>query len=115
MYVKAVGEDRVWVAVDNHDVLGFLEIRPCEIEKLFMRGRWARHGIGSALLRLGIDRIRNACDGSITTLALLNARAFYERHGFIKVGESTIVRGLSRIEIAVVRMELNQPSGHNAA
>jgi hypothetical protein len=36
MYSKAIREERVWLAMGADDVLGFLEIRPAEIEKLFV-------------------------------------------------------------------------------
>jgi predicted N-acetyltransferase YhbS len=115
MYAKAVRENRVWIATDAHDVLGFVEIRPGEIEKLFVRARSARRRIGSALLGLGVNQVRDTFSGPITALALLNARTFYERHGFTKVGESAILRGPSQIAIAVARMEFQAPSTHDAA
>jgi GNAT superfamily N-acetyltransferase len=53
MYSKAIREKRVWLAMGADDVLGFLEIRPAEIETLFARPAAVSRGIGSALLQLG--------------------------------------------------------------
>jgi ribosomal protein S18 acetylase RimI-like enzyme len=107
MYSKAIGEERVWLATEAELVLGFLEIRPAEIEKLYVRPTAVRRGIGSKLLQLGIDQARRLESGAITVLALLNAQTFYERYGFTKVGESAIFRGKRRLSIQVVRMRLS--------
>jgi predicted N-acetyltransferase YhbS len=107
MYLRAIREQRVWLATEAECVLGFLEIRPAEIEKLFVRPAAVHRGIGSALLHLGITRARSLAPGAITALALLNAQAFYERYGFTKVGESEILRGRSQLSIKVVRMQLS--------
>lgn len=105
MYSKAIREERVWLAMDADDVLGFLEIRPAEIEKLFVRPAAVGRGIGSALLQLGIVEARSLAHGAITSLALLNAQTFYEKHGFTKVGEGEILRGKSQLPIQVARMQ----------
>jgi predicted N-acetyltransferase YhbS len=107
MYSKAIREERVWLAMEADSVLGFLEIRPAEIEKLFVRSVAARRGIGSALLQLGIAQAHTLARGAITALALLNAQTFYEKYGFTKVGESEILRGRSQLPIKVVRMQLS--------
>jgi ribosomal protein S18 acetylase RimI-like enzyme len=107
MYLRAIREQRVWVATEAECVLGFLEIRPAEIEKLFVRPAAVHRGIGSRLLHLGITQARSLALDAITALALLNAQAFYERYGFTKVGESEILRGRLQLSIKVVRMLLS--------
>lgn len=106
MYVKAIRERRIWLAAEQGIVLGFVEIRPGEIEKLFVRGNAVGRGIGGELLRIGIERVRDTLTGAVTALALLNARTFYEQYGFKQVGESSLLRGRLRIRIDVVLMEL---------
>ena len=105
MYVNAIREHRIWLATEQDCVLGFVEIRTCEIEKLFVRGNAAGRGIGGELLRLGIGQVRSAFLGAITVLATLNARTFYEQHGFRQVGEMSLLRGRLRTRIDVVKME----------
>ena len=107
MYAKAIGEGRVWLATEVKLVLGFLEIRPAEIEKLYVQPTAVRRGIGCTLLQLGISQARRLEPGALTVLALLNAQTFYERHGFTKVGESEIFRGKRQLPINVVRMQLS--------
>jgi putative acetyltransferase len=106
MYVNAIKERRILLAAEQDSVLGFVEIRPGEIEKLFVRGNAVGRGIGGELLRLGIGRVRDKFQGAITALALLNARTFYEHYGFKRVGESSLLRGRLQTQIDVVRMEL---------
>jgi ribosomal protein S18 acetylase RimI-like enzyme len=107
MYLRAIREQRVWLATEVESVLGFLEIRPAEIEKLFVLPAAVHRGIGRALLHLGITQARSLAPGAVTALALLNAQAFYERYGFAKVGEREILRGGSQLSIKVVRMQLS--------
>jgi N-acetylglutamate synthase-like GNAT family acetyltransferase len=107
MYSKAIAEERVWLATEAELVLGFLEIRPAEIEKLYVQPTAIRRGIGSTLLQVGIDKARLLEPGAVTVLSLLNAQTFYERYGFTKVGESEISRGKRQLPIKVVRMQLS--------
>jgi ribosomal protein S18 acetylase RimI-like enzyme len=107
MYAKAIGEERVWLATEVELVLGFLEVRPAEIEKLYVQPTAVRRGIGSMLLQLGITHARRLEPGAVTVLALLNAQTFYERYGFTKVGESEVFRGKQQLPIKVVRMQLS--------
>ena len=106
MYVNAIREGRIWVAVEHENLVGFVEIRPGEIEKLFVRGISAGCGIGSELLRIGIERVRDASIDAVTVLATLNARTFYERHGFRQIGETCLLRGRLKTRIDVLHMEL---------
>ena len=108
MYAKAIGEERVWLAMEADLVLGFLEIRPAEIEKLYVQPTAVRRGIGTMLLQLGISQARRREPDAVSVLALLNAETFYARHGFTKVGESELFRGKRQIPVRVVRMRLSR-------
>lgn len=105
------GQNRVsldGLATEADLVLGFLEIRPAEIEKLYVQPTAVRRGIGTMLLQLGISQARRREPDAVSVLALLNAETFYARHGFTKVGESELFRGKRQIPVRVVRMRLSR-------
>lgn len=78
-----------WCAVDENDrPLGFLGMSGGKIDALFVAPDQHRRGIGTALLRHALSL------SSRPTLDVneqnAGAVAFYERHGFRRVGRSTV-------------------------
>lgn len=75
-------ENRVWVAEVQNRAVGFLAMQGDFIDRLYIDPDYQRRGIGQALL----DFAREKSPDHVwlyTLQANLNARAFYEKNGFI--------------------------------
>lgn len=106
MYLDAIGRGQLWVGVDaDGTVAGFVENDGREVSKLFVRGGRAGTGVGARLLATAIDAIRGAGHASAYLEATRNARAFYQRHGFVEVGTGLFSRGPGGVALEIVKME----------
>lgn len=84
VFFIAVGEINRWPAV-----LGFATHRVDDAEdgaSVYVRGAAARHGIGTALLRLAEEHARVSGVTSISIQASLAGVAFYRASGFEELG-----------------------------
>jgi GNAT superfamily N-acetyltransferase len=74
-----------WLAEADGVIVAVLVLHGTEVDQLYVDPDWQRGGIGSKLLRLAQDR---RPDGLAlwTFQSNLEARRFYERHGFVAVG-----------------------------
>ncbi len=85
-YYDCVQEDAVLVAETQGDVVGFVSIdaEAGFIHNLFIDAAWHNRGIGSALLREAVERLRGS---ALLACAARNAaaRAFYEHKGWTPV------------------------------
>jgi len=73
----------IWLAEGEEDceLLGYIALRPAFIEHLFVAPARQRQGIGARLLQMAME---GADELSLWTFQQnAQARAFYERHGFI--------------------------------
>jgi putative acetyltransferase len=94
LYVNAMaGGEKFFVAVDNlgglPEVYGFSSHRVDGGEHgvaVYVRGRAARSGVGTALLRAAVDSAVAAGAASIHIDASLAAVEFYKANGFVEVG-----------------------------
>ena len=94
----------IWVAEGGDRILGFTECRPGGIDRLFVRPDSGGRGVGGRLLGFAIA-IASAHDTQpIRIEATLNARTFYERHGFRAIGNGWF-RQPSGVVIGTVLME----------
>jgi GNAT superfamily N-acetyltransferase len=94
----------VWLATEDELVVGFAEIRGCEVPVLYIHPGWWRLGLGSRLLRRALAEIgKNGHRQAMIWVLADNAdaRQFYSRHGG-QAGEQRIIR-LGRVELAEVR------------
>ena len=73
---------RAWVAVSEAGVLGYACLDGSSLEHLYLRPDVRRQGVGTLLL----DEVKSAAADTGLTLHVfeqnVEARAFYERHGF---------------------------------
>jgi len=95
---------RFELAEDDHGLAGFVAMRgPCHLFHLFVAADRQGQGVGSQLWRRAREEsVRlHGCD-AFTLYATLNARAFYERHGFRATGP---VQRQDGIEFVPMRLE----------
>lgn len=85
-YYDCVRDEDVVVAEVDGTVVGFVSIDPSEgyIDALFIDDAWCNRGIGSALLREALHRLKGSAQ---LACAARNAaaRAFYEHKGWVPV------------------------------
>ncbi len=77
--------NRLQVALAGPELVGFIASSPESVECLYVRVSHLRQGIGSRLLNLA----KSESSGRLwlyTFAQNANARAFYERHGFVDTG-----------------------------
>ncbi|MDD1012698.1 GNAT family N-acetyltransferase [Pseudomonas rubra] len=103
-YREAIDKGLLWLA-ETDSIQGFVEVEGNEISKLFICGDGARRGIGSRLLEVAIEHLRNGGAQSAYLEATLTAEPFYARHGFQKIGEGTFSRGNSPVSLEIVKMQ----------
>ena len=70
--------------------------RKGEIQLCYVSPESQRHGCGAAILR-ALERQASAWGvGKLNLASTVSARAFYEKHGYVRAGESTCALGLIR-------------------
>jgi len=84
-YVTAMtdgGETFIVAAASEGELAGFCSFKDDEVKGLYVAPRWARLGVGSALLRRAEAAIAATGCRRICIGASLSGQAFYERHGY---------------------------------
>lgn len=105
-YEQVIANGAVRVAVEDGEILGFVDSAPGVLLRLFVRPGVAGKGLGRRLLEVGVaaawleDRVRLE--------ATLNAAPFYARCGFVEVGRSVFQHPLGGLPVEVVNMELRR-------
>lgn len=104
-YARAIEAGALWIAEVAAKPVGFVEVFPGLVSMLFVSGDWAGRGIGGQLMAFALPIARQGGDGAVRLKATLNARTFYERLGFVKVGDSQMSRasGLTLPTISMMR------------
>lgn len=77
---EVMKKDEVWGAFDGEVLRGFVALLPGWVDHLYVDPAFHRLGIGSLLLRLAQQKQSEL--RLYTFQSNINARAFYERHGF---------------------------------
>lgn len=77
----------VWVAVEAGQVVAYAALDDSLLEQLYVAPSHQRQGIGTRLLTVAREAAGSPMSLYVFTKNQ-NARRFYERHGFIKVGQS---------------------------
>lgn len=103
-YTRAIEGGALWIAEIDGEPVGFTEFFPGLISMLFVRGASAGQGIGLRLLNFALSGAQEGGGDVIKLEATLNAQAFYEKHGFMKVGDSHLRRA-SGVQLETVLME----------
>jgi len=106
-YHEAIEQKRIFIADDNHSLVGFVEYAPGEIVKLFVRGISANRGIGDSLMKIALSRALEGGISKVRVESTRNAQSFYERYGFRKHGEGIFSRGGSGVSIEIIELLLD--------
>ncbi len=85
--ILAAPDTRALVAEEQDEIVGFVILKPAEIEALYVApSRWGR-GIGSRLLAEATQQLAEYDELTLWVLAEnLSARHFYEHHGWAPDG-----------------------------
>jgi GNAT superfamily N-acetyltransferase len=100
-YLSAIGQGALWLAERDSRAVGFTEFFPGLISMLFVAGECSGAGLGSQLLAFSLEGARVGA-GTVRLESTLNAQTFYERHGFVEVGKSFLMR--AGVQIPTVAM-----------
>lgn len=88
----ALAQHDIWVVQRENDLVAFGVLHVDEVSYLYVRAAWAGRGLGSRLLNVLEQTARRRGVGSLFVRSSLNARPFYERHGFTLTGRLIFVR-----------------------
>lgn len=117
MVLRFMHEATLYVAVDERDtVLGFgrFSLSPRNealIQGVFVDASLVGHGVGSLILHQLLSDI-DALNIRLTAIiATLNARSFYERHGFVCL-EQIRHESPTGADIPALRMRRERPATH---
>jgi GNAT superfamily N-acetyltransferase len=103
-YEALIAAGFIIVAADGV-LQGYVEARPGEITRLFIRPDAAGQGLGRRLLERGIEM---AGPGEVRLNATLNAAGFYEHCGFIPLGREMYFHVGSDEPVEIVKMILHR-------
>lgn len=105
-YQELIARGRMTVCLRGDIVVGFVDVEPGEVTRLFLLPEAAGAGLGQQLLDIGVAQARLGHSGPIRLEATLNAEAFYQRYGFRSTGRGQFSHGLGGEPIEIVYMEL---------
>lgn len=86
---------RLWLAVVDDEVVGFVAAEPGEVTLLFVKPGGTTRGVGTALFQHGLVEAARGASGPVIVVSTMNAVPFYERFGFVAVEQLCFLRGLS--------------------
>lgn len=110
-YRSAIEHGAIWIAECAGVAVGYTEFWEEEITSLFVVSAMSGRGLGSRLLNFAIGRITKGHKGPIRLEATMNGQQFYQKHGFVTVGEGYLVRP-SGLRLEIVHMERPGVSHH---
>jgi GNAT superfamily N-acetyltransferase len=102
-YLWGINRGEMYVAEIEGRMVGFGHAVPGEIAATFVDPAFVRRGIGSLLVKHGVEMAKAETSGTIRIESTLNARPFYEKCGF-KVTRQILVR---RNNVEIPAMELH--------
>jgi len=105
-YEDLIAKGRMNVCVLDDAVIGFVDVEPGEVTRLFVLPEAAGVGLGRRLLEIGIEQARIDHDGSIRVEATINAEGFYLKRGFRMLTRGYFSHGFGGEPIEIVHLEL---------
>jgi putative acetyltransferase len=103
-YLPGIKAKEMFVAISAGLVVGFGHAVPGEIWAVYEAPEFSKQGVGSLILKHGIDVAQSDHQGSIYLDSTLNARGFYEKKGFVEIERALVRHG--DVLLPVVKMEL---------
>ena len=103
-YLAPIEHAAIFVAELNHKIIGFGEAAAGTIVAVYVDPSAAGQGVGRLILDRALEAARFNHSGPVRVESTLNARSFYEHHGFVEVKRATVSR--NQVEVPVVVMEL---------
>ena len=104
-YERSIAKGGMVVACLGDQVVGFVDAEPGEVTRLFVLEQAAGQQLGSRLLQIGIEKAQAPGVERVRVESTLNAEGFYQRHGFVTLGQGVFSHGVGGAPIAVVTME----------
>lgn len=108
-YEDLIANGRMVVAEQAGHIVGFVDAEPGEVTRLFLLESVAGEGLGRRLLEVGLAQAGAGGAAVIRVESTLNAKGFYQRHGFVERQQGVFSHGVGGEPIAVVHMELRLP------
>jgi GNAT superfamily N-acetyltransferase len=105
-YEDLIAKGRMVVVEREATIVAFVDAVPGEVTRLFILPDAAGMGLGSRLLKIGIEKARLGHEGPVKLEATLNAEGFYRRHGFKASGRGRFSHRLGGEFIEIVHMML---------
>jgi ribosomal protein S18 acetylase RimI-like enzyme len=102
-YLPPIERGDLFVILSGDRLVGFGEAVVGKVIAVFVSPEYAGQGFGAALLREAMARASQGRNSLVRLESTLNARKFYEQHGFKVVSKSGVIR--NGIEIPVLLME----------
>jgi GNAT superfamily N-acetyltransferase len=106
-YLPGINRGEMYVAEINGRIVGFGHAVPGEIEATYVDPAYVRRGIGSLLVKHGIDLASAGEVRTIRIVSTLNARSLYEKCGFKATREITVRRNF--VEISAIELHRKLP------
>ena len=103
-YLAPIERAAIFVAELNHKIIGFGEAAAGIIVAVYVDPSATGQGVGRLILDRALEAARFNHSGPVRVESTLNARSFYEHHGFVEVKRATVSR--NQVEVPVVVMEL---------
>lgn len=80
---ETASQCRRWVALENEELAGFCEHdSSCEISRVYVHVDHLRKGVGSRLLKVAEDSLKELGCLRVRIESTVSAKAFYEIHGY---------------------------------
>jgi len=101
-YLPEIERGDLFVVEQGLRIVGFGSAARGVIIAVYVDPDAIKRGVGSAIMRHGLEIARCGHDGPIRLEATLNAARFYERFGFREVARSSVRRGDTGIPVILM-------------
>jgi GNAT superfamily N-acetyltransferase len=103
-YLPGIEAGEMFLALCGQEIAGFGHAELGEILAVFVAPEFIRQGVGTLLLRHGLEIARSGHQSPIRLDSTLNAHDFYQKAGFMEIERTSVRRGEALLP--VIRMEL---------
>jgi putative acetyltransferase len=106
-YLLGIYRGEMYVAEIEGRIVGFGHAVPGEIEATYVDPAYVRRGIGSLLVKHGVEMAKAGTSGTIRIVSTLNARPLYEKCGFRAIREIVVRRNYVEIPAVELHLEIS--------